>query len=167
MKIEWYLSCSVKEARNLIKENIDGPLVPPFMGKNFQGFSFGNSFTIWNKHEGIGNRTAVAKVKLTETPNGTKLEAKTSVVFPSNIAPSSPKFYYVAVPLTIALWVTTAVSMVLDKIQIVMISGPLAGVGIVFMILGFSKMMGSGNIVFLDKFFKKTLLRYRKDEKKL
>jgi len=163
MKIEWYLTCSVEEARNIIKENIDGPLVPPFMGKNFQGFRYGNSFTIWNKHEGIGNRTAVAKVKLSDSPNGTKLEAKTTGVFPSNIAPSAPKFYYIAVPLTVALWVITALSLVFDKIQIVKFSGPLAGVGIVLMVLGFSKMLGSGNIVFLDKFLYKTLLKYKKD----
>lgn len=116
MKIEWYLSCSVEEARNIVKENIDGPLVPPFMGKNFQGFGYGDSFTIWNKHEGIGNRTAVAKIKLSDTPNGTKLAAKTTGVFPSNIAPSSPIFYYIAVPLTVALWVITAISLVLTHL---------------------------------------------------
>ncbi len=116
MKIEWYLSCSVEEARNIVKENIDGPLVPPFMGKNFQGFRYGDSFTIWNKHEGIGNRTAVAKIKLSDTPNGTKLEAKTIGVFPSNIAPSSPIFYYIAVTLTVALWVITAISLVLTHL---------------------------------------------------
>lgn len=164
MKIEWYLTCSLEEAKNILKENIDGPLVPPFMGKNFQGFNVGNRFTIWNKHEGIGNRTAVAKVQLSETAEGTKLEAKTSGIFPGVIAPDSPRFYYMVVPLTAALWVTTILALIYEKIQIITFSGPFAAVGLVIMLLGFSKMLGSGNIVFLDKFLHNTLSKYRKDK---
>jgi hypothetical protein len=163
MKIDWYLSCSLDKAKQIIKENIDGPLVPPFMGKNFQGFRWGNSFTIWNKHEGIGNRTAVVKIKLTETANGTKLEGKTLRVFPSNIAPSSPKFYWFLVPVTILLWLSTAFSMVFDEyIFILKYVGPLTAIGILLLLLGHMKMLGSGNLVFLEKFLHQTFIRYKK-----
>jgi len=165
MKFNWILSCSLEEAKEIIKSNIDGPFTLPFIGKNFQGFNWGNSFTIWNKHEGIGNRTAIAKIKLIKENNETRVVAQTLMVFPSSIAPSSPKFYWFLVSITVLLWIATVLVLVFDQyIYLLKFIGLLTAIGIVLMLLGFSKMMGNDNIVFLEKFLNQTLSTHRKNE---
>lgn len=164
MKIEWYLSCSKDEALKILQDQISGPMVPAFFGKNYHGFIAGNSFTIWNNHESFRNRTAIAKGKILETVSGVKLEARTLQVFPSRLAPSSPIFYWFAVPLTLILWVSTVLSTVFEDYgYLLKYFFPLTMVGIVSLLLGFMKWQGSGNIIFLEKFLHQTFSKYRKE----
>lgn len=146
----------------MLDEKISGPFMPALFGKNYHGFIFGNSYTIWNNHEALGGRTAIRKGKILETPNGVKLEAKTFKVFPLNLMPSSAKFYWVIVPLTLLLWVSTVFTMVFKQYRHLSdYVCPLTGVGIMLVLFGFMKWQGSGNIVFLEKFLHQTFSKYK------
>lgn len=152
MEITWNLTCSKEEAIEELKNHIDGPLSPAFMGKNYKGFISNDSFSIWSKLDRFGSRTAVAKGEILKQNDGSLLEATIKVPFPFSLLPDSAKFYWIVVPLTILLWVADAVLMVTNKFEILLsITFPFTVLGIMIMFLGFMKMMGSDNKKLLER----------------
>jgi hypothetical protein len=152
MNVNWSLTCTKEKAINVLKDNIDGPMSPAFMGKSYKGFISDDSFSIWSKIDRFGSRTAIARGTIVSRGEESYLEAKINVSFPFNLAPDSARFYWIVVPLTILLWVSDIIIIVTEKYSyLATFTFPLTMVGILLMLLGFMKMMGGDNTKLLEK----------------
>lgn len=163
MKLTWHLTCSKEIAIENLKQHIDGPLSPAFMSGSYKGFISNDSFSIWSKLDRLGSRTAVAKGRIISDNQGSILEATIRVPFPFSLLPDSAKFYWFVVPTTIILWISNIVVMVTNKYTFIStVSFPLMMMGIIIMLFGFMKMMGSDNKNLLEKNLRSIFQKYIK-----
>jgi hypothetical protein len=163
MKITWHLTCSKDVAVGELKKHIDGPLSPAFMGGSYKGFISDDSFSIWSKLDRFGSRTAIAKGLILKENKGSVLEATIKVPFLFSLLPESAKFYWYVVPSTIILWIADVFIMVTNKYTfLASVTFPLTAAGILIMLLGFMKMMGSDNKMLLERKLKSIYQDYIK-----
>ena len=164
-EISWKLSCSQKEAFEILSNSVDPIIKPALFGSNyFKGIFNGNDFTIWPKTLRfcwIPLVICSGQVLKAEN-NGSNLIAKMRIRAPLKYIALGWKSLSILIPLSVISLAVGLLGFMFESFEFLKSIGLSVGITTMLIILfGFGKYMGDQDLLYFQKHFDSIFGKYR------